>query len=61
MILAAGAVHSPQILQLSGVGPEALLSKLGIDCVEHLPGVGLNFQDQVNKIPEYSVLYALLT
>lgn len=48
VILAAGAPHSPQILQLSGVGPEALLSKFGIDVVGDLPGVGLNFQDQVS-------------
>lgn len=49
VILAAGAPHSPQILQLSGVGPKALLSELGISLVEDLPGVGLNFQDQVRS------------
>lgn len=48
IILAAGAPHSPQILQLSGVGPKALLSRFGIDVIEDLPGVGLNFQDQVS-------------
>ncbi|PGH23048.1 hypothetical protein AJ80_02821 [Polytolypa hystricis UAMH7299] len=46
VILAAGAVHSPQILQLSGVGPKKLLSSLDIDVVVDLPGVGFNFQDQ---------------
>ena len=50
VILAAGAPHSPQVLQLSGVGPKALLSGLGIDVVEDLPGVGLNFQDQVSSV-----------
>ncbi|KAI9780602.1 MAG: hypothetical protein M1816_002798 [Peltula sp. TS41687] len=46
IILAAGAVHSPQILQLSGIGPKNLLSGLGIETLVDLPGVGYNFQDQ---------------
>ena len=46
IILAAGAPHSPQILQLSGIGPKQLLSSLGIVTVVDLPGVGRNFQDQ---------------
>lgn len=45
VILAAGAVHTAQILQLSGIGPAALLESLGIDIVADLPGVGANFQD----------------
>ena len=45
VILAAGAVHSPQILQLSGIGPKRLLGDLGIDTLVDLPGVGENFQD----------------
>jgi choline dehydrogenase len=45
VILAAGSVHSPQILQLSGVGPASLLKGLGIQVVVDLPGVGQNFQD----------------
>jgi len=46
VILAAGALHTPQILQLSGVGPNDLLTGLGIEVVADLPGVGQNYQDQ---------------
>ncbi|EDN96883.1 hypothetical protein SS1G_01811 [Sclerotinia sclerotiorum 1980 UF-70] len=45
VILAAGAIHSPQLLQLSGIGEPSLLKKLGINTVVNLPGVGANFQD----------------
>lgn len=47
VILSAGAVNSPQILQLSGVGPGALLQKMGIDVVEDRAGVGLHLQDHL--------------
>ena len=46
-ILAAGSIGSPQILQLSGVGPAALLSEHGISVVHDLPGVGENLQDHL--------------
>jgi choline dehydrogenase len=45
VVLAAGSVHSPQILQLSGIGPEDVLEELGIEPEINLPGVGQNFQD----------------
>jgi choline dehydrogenase-like flavoprotein len=45
VILAAGTMHTPQILQGSGLGPAKLLKEAGIDVVEDLPGVGTNFQD----------------
>lgn len=45
VIVSAGTVHSPKLLQLSGVGPADLLSNLGIDIVHALPGVGENFHD----------------
>jgi choline dehydrogenase-like flavoprotein len=45
VILAAGGIHTPQILQLSGVGPRDLLERLDIPVVQDLPGVGANFMD----------------
>jgi choline dehydrogenase len=47
VILAAGSIGSPQILQLSGVGPADLLRKLGIPVVHELPGVGENLHDHL--------------
>jgi choline dehydrogenase len=45
VILAGGAINSPQLLQLSGVGPGQLLAEHGIAVVHDLPGVGENLQD----------------
>ena len=45
IILASGAVGSPQLLMLSGVGPAGLLHGLGIPLVQDLPGVGQNLRD----------------
>ena len=47
VILSAGAIGSPQILQLSGIGPGALLARHGIDVALDLPGVGENLQDHL--------------
>jgi choline dehydrogenase len=47
VILAAGTIHSAQLLMLSGVGDAAQLKKLGIPTVSHLHGVGRNLQDHV--------------
>jgi choline dehydrogenase len=47
VILAAGAINSPKLLMLSGVGEATALRSLGIDVVENLPGVGENLQDHV--------------
>jgi len=47
VILAAGAINSPQLLQLSGIGPGALLKKHGIAVARDLPGVGANLQDHL--------------
>lgn len=48
IILSAGALQSPQILQLSGVGNSRVLNRMGIDVVYDLPGVGENLQDHVD-------------
>ncbi|KAK7992195.1 Oxygen-dependent choline dehydrogenase [Apiospora saccharicola] len=47
VILAAGAVHTPQLLMLSGIGPEAVLSKHGIPVKKDLPDVGKNYADHL--------------
>ena len=47
VLLAAGALQSPQLLQLSGIGPAALLGKHGIPVVRDLAGVGENLQDHL--------------
>lgn len=47
VVLCAGAVQSPQILLLSGIGPGAHLSELGIAAQHELPGVGENYHDHV--------------
>jgi len=45
VVLSLGAMHTPKVLMLSGIGDEAELRRLGIPRVHHLPGVGQNFQD----------------
>src|SRR5579884_20427 len=45
IILCGGAINSPQLLLLSGIGPQDHLGALGIPVVQHLPGVGQNLQD----------------
>jgi choline dehydrogenase len=45
LILSSGAVNTPKLLQLSGVGTSALLQSLGVNPVHHLPGVGENLRD----------------
>jgi choline dehydrogenase len=55
VILAAGAIGSPQILQLSGIGPAALLKQHGIDIEHNLPGVGENLHDHLQVRIIYKV------
>ncbi|XP_076231841.1 glucose dehydrogenase [FAD, quinone]-like [Calliopsis andreniformis] len=47
VILSAGAIKSPQLLSVSGVGPKQHLEQLGIRVIHNLPGVGENLQDHV--------------
>jgi choline dehydrogenase len=54
-ILAAGAIGSPQLLQLSGIGPAGLLKKHGIPVVRELPGVGENLHDHLQIRMQYKV------
>lgn len=45
VVLSLGAIHTPKVLMQSGIGDQAHLKLLGIPLVQHLPGVGQNFQD----------------
>jgi choline dehydrogenase len=47
LIVSGGPINSPQLLKLSGVGPEAELREQGIEVIRHLPGVGENLQDHL--------------
>jgi choline dehydrogenase len=47
IILAAGAIQSPKLLQLSGIGPQVLLKQLGITVVQDSPNVGRNLQEHL--------------
>ena len=61
VILAAGALQTPQLLQLSGVGPGALLQEIGIPVVKDLPGVGENLQDHLQFRLMYKVSRPITT
>ena len=52
-LLCGGAVNSPQLLMLSGVGPRDHLEGLGIPVVQDLPGVGANLQDHLTVVLPY--------
>ena len=54
IILSGGAINSPQLLQLSGVGNAAELEALGIQVVHDLPGVGENLQDHLEVYVQYA-------
>jgi len=55
VILAAGAVASPKLLQLSGIGDAAMLGRFDIPIVHDLPGVGGNLQDHLQIRPVFKV------
>lgn len=48
VILSAGAINSPQVLLLSGIGPKEVLEKVGIEQIHELPGVGRNLTNHVS-------------
>jgi len=54
VVLAGGAINSPQLLQLSGVGRLEVLSAVGVDVVHELPGVGENLQDHLEVYVQYA-------
>ncbi|MFT5202082.1 MAG: choline dehydrogenase [Candidatus Aldehydirespiratoraceae bacterium] len=54
VILCGGAINTPQLLQLSGVGPADLLAKHDIPLVHDLPGVGQNMQDHLEVYVQYA-------
>ncbi|KIX02837.1 uncharacterized protein Z518_08780 [Rhinocladiella mackenziei CBS 650.93] len=47
VIVAGGAIQSPQILELSGIGDPEVLNRAGVECLVELPTVGTNYQDRV--------------
>jgi choline dehydrogenase len=55
VVLSLGAIHTPKVLMQSGIGDEVELQRLGIPLMQHLPGVGQNFQDHpgISCIWEY--------
>jgi choline dehydrogenase-like flavoprotein len=53
IIVSCGALQTPQLLMLSGIGDAAHLSQRGIDVVQNLPGVGRNLQDHVDYVFVY--------
>jgi alcohol oxidase len=55
VVVSAGAIGSPLILQRSGIGEAARLSKLDVDVVVDLPGVGMNYEDHSNCLITYHV------
>lgn len=53
VLLCAGAINSPQMLMLSGIGNKQHLAEHGIACVHHLPGVGQNLQDHPDYVSTF--------
>jgi choline dehydrogenase len=47
VVVSLGAINTPKLLMLSGLGPRAPLQALGLPVLQHLPGVGQNFQDHI--------------
>lgn len=58
VIISGGAFHSPQLLQLSGIGEGAHLQEMGIPVVQDLPGVGQNLRDHLDVVHTYRSRFA---
>src|SRR5699024_11578551 len=54
IVLAGGAINTPQLLQLSGIGDAEHLNSLGIDPIVNLPGVGENLQDHLEVYIQFA-------
>ena len=54
VLLCAGSIGSPQLLQLSGIGPKQVLNNAGVEVVHELPGVGENLQDHLEVYFQYN-------
>ena len=54
VVLCGGAINTPQLLQLSGIGPAAVLNDAGVSPVVELPGVGENLQDHLEVYVQYA-------
>lgn len=61
VILAGGAINSPQLLQLSGIGEASLLQGLGINVAANLAGVGENLQDHFVIVPKFRLKPGTIT
>jgi len=61
VLLSAGAVQSPQVLQLSGLGPADFLAQMGMPVVRNLPGVGANLQDHLQVRTSYECTKPITT
>lgn len=61
VLLTAGAIQTPQLLQLSGIGPAKLLSEFGIPVIQQLPGVGENLQDHLQVRVNYECTKPITT
>jgi len=59
VIVAGGAFNSPQLLQLSGLGPAALLQSFGIEVIADMPGVGADLQDHLQVRMQYRCTEAI--
>lgn len=57
VIVSAGAVHTPKVLQLSGIGPRKVLEAAGIKTLVDLPGVGQNFMEHVGIATDITSKY----